>query len=38
MPPKKTAKNNNSATLGSEAQQWQAADKLRRHLDAAESA
>jgi type I restriction enzyme M protein len=38
MSPKKTAKNktNNGATLGIEAQLWQAADKLRGHLDAAE--
>lgn len=39
MPPKKSAKaskNSNGATLGIEAQLWQAADKLRGHLDAAE--
>jgi len=40
MPPKKTAKaknkNGNGAVLGIEAQLWQAADKLRGHLDAAE--
>ncbi|MEW6028358.1 MAG: class I SAM-dependent DNA methyltransferase [Chloroflexota bacterium] len=41
MPPKKTAKKkskngNNGATLGIEAELWQAADKLRGHLDAAD--
>ena len=42
MPPKKTinskakSKNNNGATLGIEAELWQAADKLRGHLDAAD--
>ena len=38
MPPKKTAKskNGNGATLGIEAELWQAADKLRGHLDAAD--
>ncbi len=34
--PKTKNKNGNSATLGIEAQLWQAADKLRGHLDAAE--
>jgi type I restriction enzyme M protein len=38
MPPKKTVKNknNNGATLGIENELWEAADKLRGHLDAAE--
>ncbi|MEP0807267.1 MAG: SAM-dependent DNA methyltransferase [Chloroflexota bacterium] len=38
MPAKKKpkSKNNNGATLGIEAQLWQAADKMRGHLDAAE--
>jgi type I restriction enzyme M protein len=40
MPPKKTAKtktkNGNGAALGIEAELWQAADKLRGHLDAAD--
>ena len=38
MPPKKInkSKSNNSATLGIENELWEAADKLRGHLDAAE--
>jgi len=38
MPVKKNtkAKNNNGATLGIENELWEAADKLRGHLDAAE--
>lgn len=37
MPKKKTTKNkDNSAKLGFEEKLWQAADKLRGHLDAAE--
>jgi len=36
MPAKKNTKNNNGATLGIEAELWEAADKLRGHLDAAE--
>ena len=38
MPPKKNTKtkNNNSGTLGIENELWEAADKLRGHLDAAE--
>ena len=40
MPPKKNAKaktnNGNGATLGIENELWEAADKLRGHLDAAE--
>jgi type I restriction enzyme M protein len=38
MPPKKNSKtkNGNGATLGIEAELWQAADKLRGHLDAAD--
>ena len=36
MPPKKTVKKSNGAALGIEAELWQAADKLRGHLDAAD--
>jgi type I restriction enzyme M protein len=38
MPPKKNnkTKNGNGATLGIENELWEAADKLRGHLDAAE--
>jgi len=38
MPPKKNnkTKNGNGATLGIESELWEAADKLRGHLDAAE--
>jgi type I restriction enzyme M protein len=38
MPPKKTnkTKNGNGGTLGIENELWEAADKLRGHLDAAE--
>jgi type I restriction enzyme M protein len=38
MPPKKNSKtkNGNGATLGIENELWEAADKLRGHLDAAE--
>lgn len=38
MPPKKNnrAKNGNGGTLGIENELWEAADKLRGHLDAAE--
>src|SRR6201988_2531380 len=38
MPPKKNpkSKNNNGGTLGIENELWEAADKLRGHLDAAE--
>ncbi len=36
MPTKTKPKSNNGATLGIEAELWQAADKLRGHLDAAE--
>lgn len=38
MPPRKTSKtkNNNGVNLGIEAELWQAADKLRGHLDAAD--
>ncbi len=36
MPPKKNSKtkNGNGATLGIENELWEAADKLREHLDA----
>jgi type I restriction enzyme M protein len=41
MPPKKTTKakkkNGNGVNLGIENELWEAADKLRGHLDAAES-
>jgi type I restriction enzyme M protein len=38
MPPKKNnkSKNGNGGTLGIENELWEAADKLRGHLDAAE--
>jgi len=36
MPKKTSTQKNNGATLGIENEIWEAADKLRGHLDAAE--